>query len=95
MQKKFAKTTKKQALKLKCAKCGTLVKLDELVGLMKCTGCDETCEVGILMRKLEPKHTPVYIILGRRPVEERSQLSQEDIADLRSLLDAVEPDEEG
>jgi hypothetical protein len=25
----------------------------------------------------------------------RSQLSQEDIADLRSMLDAVEPDEEG
>jgi len=38
---------------LKCAKCASVVKLDELVGLTTCVGCDETCEVGILMRKLE------------------------------------------
>ena len=62
---------------LKCAKCDTLVKFDELVGLMMCTGCDETCEVDILRRKLEPEATRVYIALGCRPIDERKQLPQE------------------
>ena len=64
---------------LKCAKCGTLVKFDELVGLMVCTGCDETCEVDILRRKLQPEHTRVYIALGGRPIEEKKQLAQRKI----------------
>jgi len=71
---------------LKCTKCDTLVKFDELVGIMKCTGCDETCEVGILMRKLEPEHTQVYIALGCRPIDERSQLSQEKLAILEAFF---------
>ena len=67
---------------LRCTKCDDVVKLDELVGLMKCTGCDETCEVGMLMRKLEPEHTQVYIAMGCRPIKERRQLSQEKFAAL-------------
>lgn len=62
---------------LRCTKCSALVKLDELVGLMKCTGCDERCEVDMLMRRFELEHTQVCIAMGRRPVEERRQLSQE------------------
>jgi hypothetical protein len=65
---------------LRCTKCGTLVKLNELVGIMRCTGCDETCEVCTLMQRLEPEHTQIYIAMGRRPVEERRQLSQEQIS---------------
>ena len=62
---------------LKCAKCGTLVKFGELVGLMICTGCDEKCEVDVLRRKLESENTQVCIAFGRRPIEERKQLPAE------------------
>ena len=71
---------------LKCNKCGTLVKLDELVGLMLCTGCDETCEVDIIRRKLEPEHVCVYIALGYRPIDERKQLPQEKISVLQDYF---------
>ena len=71
---------------LKCTKCGTLVKFDELVGLMMCTRCDETCEVDILSRKLEPEATRVYIALGCRPVDERRQLAREKIAILQDYF---------
>ncbi len=71
---------------LKCTKCGTLVKLDELVGLMMCTGCDETCQVDILRRKLEPEHTRLCIALGRRPIDERRQLPQEKISTLKDYF---------
>ena len=71
---------------LKCTKCGTLVKLDELVGLTRCTGCDETCEVDVLRRKLEPEHAQVYIALGRRPIEERGQLPEEKFAALQAYF---------
>ena len=65
---------------LKCNKCDTLVKLDELVGLMICTGCDQTCEVDIIRRELEPENVRVCIALGQRPVDERKQLPQEKIS---------------
>jgi len=71
---------------LKCTKCGTLVKLDELVGLMMCTGCDETCQVDILRRELEPEHTRVCIALGYRPIDERKQLPQEKISILEDYF---------
>ncbi len=71
---------------LKCSKCGTLVKLDELVGLMMCTGCDETCEVDILRRKLELEHTRVCIALGCRPIEERKRLPPEKFAVLQDFF---------
>ena len=71
---------------LKCAKCDTLVKLDELVSLMMCTGCDETCQVDLLRRKLEPGSMRVYIVLGCRPVEERKQLSQEKFAAIEDYI---------
>ena len=32
---------------LKCTRCGTLVKFDELVRLVMCTRCDERHEVDI------------------------------------------------
>jgi len=72
---------------LKCTKCNTLVKLDELVGLMKCTGCDERCEVDVLRQKLEPESIQVCIAFGRRPIEERKQLAEEKIAVLQDYFD--------
>lgn len=71
---------------LKCIKCGDLVKLDELVGFMICTGCDETCEVNLLRRKLEPEDTRVYIALGPRPIDERKQLPKEKLAVLQDYF---------
>ncbi|MHC4911460.1 MAG: hypothetical protein ACYTE5_00445 [Planctomycetota bacterium] len=71
---------------LKCTKCRTLVKLDELVGLMMCTGCDEACEVDVLRRKLEPECTRVCIAFGRRPIDERKQLSQEQLDTLQDYF---------
>jgi len=71
---------------LKCTKCGTLVKFDELVGLMMCTGCDQACEVDIARRKLEPQRTRVLIALGYRPIDERKQLSQEKISTLEDYF---------
>jgi len=72
---------------LKCSKCGTLVKFDELVGLMTCKGCDETCEVDILRRKLEPEGIQVCIALGCRPIDERKQLGSEKVAILQKYFD--------
>ena len=71
---------------LKCTKCGTLVKLDELVGLMICTGCDQTCEVDILKRKVEPEKIRVCIALGCQPIEERKQLPPEKFAVLEDFF---------
>ena len=72
---------------LKCVKCETLVELRRLVGLMMCTGCDERCEVDVIRRKLEPEGKQVCIALGRRPIKERKQLSQETIAILQDYFD--------
>ena len=71
---------------LKCINCGALVKLDELVGFMMCTRCDETCQVDVLRRKLEPEYTRIYIVLGCRPIDERRQLSQEKISILEDYF---------
>jgi hypothetical protein len=53
---------------------------------MICTGCDETCEVDILRRKLEPEGTRVYIAFGRRPIDERKQLPQEKFTALQEYF---------
>jgi hypothetical protein len=58
-----------------------------LVGLMKCTGCDERCEVGILMHKLESENTRVYIAIGARPIEERPQLNRAKFDALKAYFD--------
>jgi len=71
---------------LKCTKCGTVASLDELVGLMLCTGCDESCEVDILRRKLEPEGTRICIALEGRPIDERKQLSREKFAILEDYF---------
>lgn len=62
---------------LKCTKCDILVKMDELVDITMCTGCDETCKVNILKQKLPSEYKRVYIALGCRPIDERKQLTQE------------------
>ncbi len=65
---------------LKCSKCGTEIKLDEMVGLMVCTGCDDKCEVNLLTEKLKAENTQVFIALEPRPIDERKQLAPEKFA---------------
>ena len=64
---------------LRCSKCETIVKFDELMGLMMCTGCDENCEADSLRKILEAERTWVYVAFGFLPVEERKQLIPEKI----------------
>lgn len=71
---------------LKCSKCGTLVELAKLMGLMMCTGCDERCEVDALMKKLEPERTWIYVAFGYLPIDEVKQLSGEEISVLEEYF---------
>ena len=68
---------------LKCTKCERIVDFNELVGIMVCTSCDETCEVEILKKKLVGESSNVHIALGRRPLDERKPLSAEKLAILQ------------
>jgi len=71
---------------LKCTKCGLLVPYDELLGLMMCTGCDDKCDVNVLMRKLEPERTWVFVAFGFLPIDEKIQLTPEKIAFLEDYF---------
>jgi len=71
---------------LKCTQCGIVIKLSELVGLTRCTGCDPTCEVYALRQEFEQGVTRVCIALGQRPIDERKQLTEEKIAVLQDYL---------
>lgn len=71
---------------LKCSTCGHVEEYDDLMGLMMCTGCDENCEVNILMKKLEPERTWVYVAFGFQPSDEGKQLSKEKIAFLEDYF---------
>ena len=71
---------------LACTKCNLWVRLDELVALMVCTGCDPECPVDHERRKLAPGTGQVCIALGRRPIDERKQLPDAKIAVLGEFL---------
>lgn len=64
---------------LKCTQCNKLVKLEELLGLMMCSGCNEKCEVDILRKKLETERIWVYVAFGYFPIEDKKQLTQEQL----------------
>ncbi len=71
---------------LQCEKCGKLVKMEELAGLMMCTGCEEDCKVYSLMKDLEKERTWVYVAFGFLPFDERKQLDQEQISILEDYF---------
>jgi hypothetical protein len=72
---------------LKCTQCGTVIKLDELVGLMMCTGCDPACQVDVLRRELASQGIRTCIALGRCPDDERKGLDVEKISVLQEYFD--------
>ena len=72
-------TAQSVRFELKCGKCGKVEPLDELMGLMMCTGCIEDCDVNREMKKLEAERTWVYVAFGFLPVEKRKQLTPEKI----------------
>ncbi len=45
---------------LKCDKCGEKVRLDELLGLMTCSGCTADCDFNMIARICEEQKTWVY-----------------------------------
>jgi hypothetical protein len=55
-----------QALRfdIRCQRCGHIEKLDDLMGLMHCTGCLPDCEVDILQKKYESERTWLLIAFG-------------------------------
>jgi hypothetical protein len=71
---------------LRCSKCSKVETLNELMGLMMCTGCIEDCDVNRLMNQLESQRTWVYVAFGFLPGEERKQLSKEQIAVLEDYF---------
>jgi hypothetical protein len=71
---------------LKCTVCNRIITLDELCGLMLCTGCDEKCRIYTQMKELEKERTWIYIALGFLPHEEKKQISEEKIAVLEEYF---------
>lgn len=69
---------------LQCTKCKQLENFNQLMGLMMCTGCIDDCEVNRLLLELKPERTYVYVAFGFLPVEEKKQLS----ADQLTILEA-------
>ena len=49
-------------------------------------GCDETCEIEVMMRELESERTWIYIAYGYLPLDEKKQLSPEKIAILEAYF---------
>ena len=77
---------------LKCTSCDTVVKLNELVGLMVCTGCGPKCRVNSINHICLQENTRVCIALGRRPVDERTQLPPEKFAVLEQFINQQSQD---
>ncbi len=48
---------------LKCGKCGEVVELKNVVGLMLCTNCDPECNAGSLANLVGKEKTWVYVAL--------------------------------
>jgi hypothetical protein len=71
---------------LQCTRCKKIEKFNDLMGLMMCTGCSEDCEAYRLMKKLEPERTWVYVAFGFLPIDERKQLSKEQLAVLEDYF---------
>ena len=71
---------------LKCAACGKVVELKEMLGLMLCTGCDERCDVEKLHKKLEAERTWVYVAFSFFPVGKHRQLSDGQITALEDYF---------
>ncbi len=70
----------------KCAHCGQIVKFEELMGLLMCTGCDKNCQVAQLQEILEKEKTWVYVAFGFLPKAIHKQLSAEKIALLEDFF---------
>jgi hypothetical protein len=63
-----------------------VLNVEELLGLMMCTGCDKECDVNIQMKELAKEKTWVYVAFGYLPIEEKKQLTQEKIAILEEYF---------
>jgi hypothetical protein len=64
---------------LNCKVCGTYIQYNELCGLMLCTGCDDECEIGKIMKIYEQERTWIYVAFGFLPVDINTKLSLQKI----------------
>ena len=71
---------------LQCTKCGVIVKFNELLGFMLCTGCDDSCGVDLLRKRMEPERTWVYVAFGFLPVDKKKQLTPDKISILEDYI---------
>lgn len=69
-----------------CASCSQIMKFEELMGLLMCTGCDKNCQVAKLQEILEKGKTWVYVAFGFLPKAIHKQLSEEKIAMLEDFF---------
>lgn len=52
---------------LRCTRCNSLEKFDDLMGLLHCTSCMPECEIEALQKKLEAEKTWVLVAFGFLP----------------------------
>ena len=56
---------------LRCASCGHLEELGELMGFLHCTGCMRNCEVEKIRIELEREKTWIMVAFGFLPRDEK------------------------
>jgi len=74
---------------LKCKTCDTFVQYEELCGLMLCTGCDDACEIGKMMKKLEKRRTWIYVAFRFLPVKKRKKLTRQKVKNLEDYFNQL------
>jgi hypothetical protein len=64
---------------LQCLKCKQVIKFDDLMGLMHCTGCMQQCEIEIIQKQLEPLKTWVLVAFGFMDKKKAESISSDKI----------------
>jgi hypothetical protein len=64
---------------MECSDCKQIIKFDDLMGLMHCTGCLPNCEIEIIQKQLEPSKTWVLVAFGFMDKKKAEQISPEKI----------------
>lgn len=72
-----------------CKECNTLVSFNELSSLMLCTGCREDCRVNDLLLEYSSQNTALYVAFGFKPVNEKKQLSTDQIQVLEDYYNQI------
>ncbi len=74
---------------LRCKECNILVSFNELSSLMLCTGCRDDCRVNDLILEYSSQNIALYVAFGFKPVNEKKQLSPEQISVLEDYYNQI------